>query len=121
MADINSVELFGRLGSDAEIRTTQSGRDVASFSLATDTGWYDKDKGEWHKNLHWHKIVTFQPGLISVLRDKGKKGVRVIVDGELSYRTWRKDGEATDRTEAEIIVGNDGGINFIDREKADTA
>ena len=115
MADINQVELLGRLGSDAEIRSTQSGRDVASFSIATDTGWYDKDKGEWHK------IVTFQPGLIGVLRDKGKKGVRVIVTGELTYRAWRKDGEATDRSDAEIIVGNDGGINFIDRDKADSA
>jgi len=121
MVDINRVELFGRLGSDAEIRTTQSGRDVASFSLATDTGWPDKDKGEWRKNLHWHKIITFQLGLVGVLRDKGKKGVRVIVNGELSYRAWRKDGEATDRIEAEIIVGNDGGINFIDRDKADSA
>ena len=121
MADINQVELLGRLGNDAEVRTTQSGRDVASFSIATDTGWYDKDKGEWRKNLHWHKIVTFQPGLIGVLRDKGKKGVRVIVTGELTYRAWRKDGETTDRSEAEIIVGNDGGINFIDRDKADPA
>ena len=119
MADINRIELLGRIGSDAEIRTTQSGKDVASFSLATDTGWYDKDKAEWRKNLHWHKIVTFQPGLVGILREKGKKGVRLIVTGELQHRSWRKDGEATDRSESEIIVGSDGSLNFIDREKAD--
>ena len=118
MADINDVRLLGRIGADAEIRSTQSGKDVATFSVATDTGWYDKDKGEWHENTQWHRVVTFQPGLISVLKEKAKKGVRVIVDGELSYRSWRKDGESTDRQQAEIVIGSDGKVNFIDRDKA---
>jgi single-strand DNA-binding protein len=119
MSDINRIELFGRLGGEPEFRTTQSGREVAGFSLATDTGWYDNEKGEWQKNLHWHKIVTFQPGLIATLRDRGRKGIRVIVTGELAYRTWRKDGEQTDRTESEVIVNPAGGINFVDRENSD--
>lgn len=117
MADINRVELFGRFGNDAEFRTTRSGREIASFSLATDTGHFDKDKGGWQENLQWHKIVTFQKGLIAVLKDRGKKGVRVIVSGELTYLTWRKDGEATDRRETEIVVGMDGGLNFVDRDR----
>jgi len=119
MADINRVELFGRLGNDAEIRKTQSGREVATFSFATDTGWYDKEKGEWQKNLNWHKVVTYQPGLIGVLKDRGKKGVRAIVDGELSHRTWRKEGEETDRTESEVLINVDGRINFVDRERVE--
>lgn len=117
MADINRVELFGRFGNDAEIRTTQSGREVATFSIATDTGWYDKEKGEWQKNLNWHKVVTFQPGLIGILKERGRKGTRVIVIGEIAYRTWRKDGEQSDRTESEILISVDESVNFIDREK----
>jgi single-strand DNA-binding protein len=118
MGDINQIQILGRLGGDAEFRFTQSGKEVATFTVATDTGWHDKEKGEWHENTQWHRVVTFQPGLIGVLKDKAKKGVRVIVNGEMSYRTWRKDGEAADRQLAELIVGNDGKINFIDRDKA---
>jgi single-strand DNA-binding protein len=119
MGDINQVQIFGRIGADPEIRTTQSSREVASFSVATDTGWYDKEKGAWHENTQWHRVVTFQPGLIGVLKDKVKKGVRVIVTGEMNYRNWRKDGETSDRQQAEIVVGSDGKINFIDRETGD--
>jgi single-stranded DNA-binding protein len=42
----------------------------------------------------------------------------VIVTGEMNYRNWRKDGETSDRQQAEIVVGSDGKINFIDRETA---
>jgi single-strand DNA-binding protein len=67
------------------------------------------------KNLNWHRIVTFQPGLIDRLRERGKKGVRVTVEGEIQYRSYRKDGEQTDRREAEI--GNGGVLNFIDSDR----
>jgi len=73
MGDINQVQIFGRIGADPEIRTTQSSREVASFSVATDTGWYDKEKGTWHENTQRHRVVTFQQGLIGVLKDKVKK------------------------------------------------
>jgi len=110
---------MGRLGSDVEIRTTQKGREVASFRIAVDTGYYDKDAGEWKPKAEWHKIVTFQEGLISALKSRGKKGVRVLVTGELTYNEWQKEGETSKRKEAEILVGNSGSINFIDRDKAD--
>jgi single-strand DNA-binding protein len=119
MADVNRVDLLGRLGNDVEIRTTQKGREIATFSIAVDTGYYDKDAEKWKENLHWHKIVTFQEGLISVLRLRGKKGVRVLVTGELTYNEWQKEGETSKRKDAEILVGNSGSINFLDREKTD--
>ncbi len=55
MADINRVELMGRLGNDAEVRTTQKGDDLATFSMAVDTGYYDKDAGEWKPRSSWHR------------------------------------------------------------------
>lgn len=119
MADISKVQLLGRFGEDAEFRSTQGGRDVASFNLATDTDWFDKDTGEWRKNVNWHRVFTFQPGLVERLRERGKKGVRVIVEGEMQYRSYRKDGEQSDRREAEVEIANGGVLNFIDGEKAD--
>jgi hypothetical protein len=44
MTDINRVELFGCFGADVEIRHRQSGREIAVFSLATDTGYFDKER-----------------------------------------------------------------------------
>lgn len=119
MADINTTQLLGRFGADPEFRSTQSGKDIAIFSLATDTGWFDKDADEWRKNLNWHRVVVFPAGLVDRIRQRGKKGVRVIVDGEISYHIYRKDGEQSDRREAEIHVKGDGGLNFIDNEKGD--
>jgi single-strand DNA-binding protein len=117
MAGISKIKLLGRLGADAQIRTTQGGRKLATFSLATNTGWFDKDANEWRKNLNWHRFATFQPGLIDRLRERGKKGVRVFVEGEIQYRSYRKDGEQTDRREAEAEIGNGGVRNFIDSDR----
>jgi single stranded DNA-binding protein len=64
MADISSTQLLGRIGGEPEFRTTQGGKDLAIFSLATDTGWFDRDSGEWRKNLNWHRIVVYPPGLV---------------------------------------------------------
>ena len=46
MAGINKVILIGRLGSDPEVRYTQDGSAVASFSIATSDEWKDKETGE---------------------------------------------------------------------------
>jgi single-strand DNA-binding protein len=50
---VNKVILIGRLGKDPELRSTQSGKQVCKFSLATDSGFGDQRKTEWHN------VVTF--------------------------------------------------------------
>ena len=55
--------------------------------------------------------------MISRLRERGKKGVRVIVDGELQYRGYRKEGEGSDRHVTEVLVNRDGGLNFVDSDR----
>jgi single-strand DNA-binding protein len=119
MADFNQVTLIGRLGKDAEIRTLPGGGEVASFSVATDTGYKDKQSGEWKKNTHWHQIVTFQEGIIKMLKSRGKKGARVFLQGQLENRSWRKDGETTDRIQAEIKIGPQDTFTFLDADKAE--
>jgi|SRR6516165_5452287 single-strand DNA-binding protein len=117
MADFNQVTLLGRLGKDAEIRTLPGGTDVASFSVATDTGYKDKATGEWKKNTHFHQIVTFQEGIIKMLKSRGKKGARVMLQGQLEYRSWRKDGETSDRIQPEIKIGPQDSFTFLDADK----
>jgi single-strand DNA-binding protein len=82
--------LIGRLGQDVEIRTTQSGSQVATVHLATSGSRMDKDSGEWKEDVQWHTIVTFQQTLVKSLGDRAKKGARALIEGTLKYRRWRK-------------------------------
>ena len=55
---LNKVTLIGNVGKDPEIRSTQDGREVASFSLATSESWKDKS-GERKERTEWHRVVIF--------------------------------------------------------------
>ena len=52
----------------------------------------------------WHRIVTFQDGLVEMLEKHAKKGRLVYVSGKLQTRKWRKDGEDSDRFSTEILL-----------------
>ena len=108
---VNKVFLNGRLGNDAEIRTIQSGR-VASITVATDEGWKDRESGAWNERTEWHRVVSFQPGLVDLLEKHGKKGRLVNVVGKLASRKYRRDGEDVDRSVTEIVVDLRGEIDF---------
>jgi len=54
---INKVILIGNLGADPEIRHTQSGAPVASFTLATTEKWKGQD-GQMQESTEWHKICN---------------------------------------------------------------
>ena len=91
---MNKVILYGNLGGDVELRTTGSGKAVANFTLATSNG---KDR-----DPDWHKIVVWEQGA-EIANDRGYTGVRALVEGRLTYRTWEdKDGQK--RTVAEVIA-----------------
>ena len=51
---INKIILIGNLGKDPEIRQTNEGKTVASFSLATSESWKDKNTGEKQTKSEWH-------------------------------------------------------------------
>lgn len=103
--------IVGHLGDDAEIRNTSNGR-VASFSVADNESWTDS-KGERQERTHWHDVVTFQAGLIDMLERHAKKGRLVYVRGSVNYRKWRKEGETSDRTNAQTQIGPGDEIRFL--------
>mgnify|MGYP002065094524 CR=1 FL=1 len=55
---VNKVILIGNLGGDPELRQTPSGTSVATFTLATNETWTDKD-GQKQERTEWHRIVAF--------------------------------------------------------------
>ena len=93
MFGLNNAQLIGRLGADATISHLTNGGRVANVSIATDESYLDKNSGDKVDRTEWHRIVTFQDGLVEMLEKHAKKGRLVYVSGKLQTRKWRKDGE----------------------------
>ena len=110
---LNKVALIGRIGQDVTVNHLASGGRVANFSIATDES-YIRD-GERVDRTEWHRVVTFQDGLITMLEKHARKGRLVYVDGKLQTRRWRKDGEDADRHSTEIMLVPGSRIQFLDR------
>lgn len=102
---LNKVTLIGNLGKDPEIRATQDGREIASFSLATSESWKDKNTGERKERAEWHKVVVFSQGLVNVIKNYVKKGSKLYIEGQLQTRKWT-DKEGIERYVTEVVMQN---------------
>ena len=100
---VNKVILLGNVGKDPEIRATQSGSKLASFSIATSKRWKDKQTQEYKDKTEWHKIVIFGEGLTSIVEKYVKKGSKIYVEGELQTRKWQ-DQDGNDRYTTEVVL-----------------
>jgi len=82
----NRVQLIGNLGQDPEIKTLDSGKKVAKFTLATNDAYKNSD-GQKIEETMWHNIVAWN-GLADRASNYLKKGNEVVVNGRLVYRTY---------------------------------
>ena len=112
---LNKVQIIGRLGADVTVNALQSGGRVANMSVATDESYMDRQAGSRVDRTEWHRIVTFQDGLIEMLERHARKGRLVYVEGKLQTRRWKKEGEETERTATEILLVPGSRIQFLDR------
>ena len=99
---LNRVIIMGRLGRDPELRYTQAGRPVASFSLAVDRDFKDKTTGE--KSTDFIDIVAWRQTAEFVSRFF-TKGRMAVVEGRLQLRDWT-DRDGNKRRTAEVIADN---------------
>ncbi len=114
MFGLNRAEVIGRLGADVTINHLTTGGRVANMSIATDESYVDRD-GQKVDKTEWHRVVTFQPGLVDMLEKHARKGRLVYVSGKLQTRRWRKDGEDADRFSTEVLLAPGGRIQFLER------
>jgi single-strand DNA-binding protein len=82
----NSVKLIGHLGKDPEVKTFESGKKMASFSIAT-TDSYKNQKGEKAQDTQWHNVVIWGK-LADVAGQYLKKGNEVAIEGKLVHRAY---------------------------------
>ena len=117
----NHAELVGRLGADVTVNHLASGGRVANLSIATDESFFSKQSGEKVDRVEWHRVVTFQDGLIDMLMKHARKGRLIHVEGKMQTRRWRRDGEDSDRFSTEILVVPGHRIQFYDRPNGNGA
>ena len=100
---VNKVILVGNLGKDPEVRTSQSGMKIVSFSLATSDTWNDRQSGERRERTEWHRVVIFNDRLADVAERFLRKGRKVYLEGALQTRKWT-DQSGQERYTTEVIV-----------------
>ncbi|MBI4946356.1 MAG: single-stranded DNA-binding protein [Bacteroidetes bacterium] len=103
MGGVNKVILLGHVGKDPDIRHLEGGVTVASFSLATNESFRDKNSGEKREQTEWHNIVAWRNLAESVEKSELKKGDRVYLEGKIRTRQWQ-DKEGNKRLTVEIVA-----------------
>lgn len=118
----NRVTLIGNLGQDPETKTTETGKKVTHFTLATDDGYKNSD-GQKVNETTWHNIVAWN-GLADIAGKYLKKGRQVAVEGRIVYRTY-EDKKGATKNITEIVLndlillrsGKDQGKNQTDKDE----
>ena len=99
---LNHIVIMGRLARDPELRHTQNGTPVASFRLAVDRDFKDKNTGE--RATDWIDVVAWR-GTGEFVSRYFSKGRMAVVEGRLQMREWTdKDGNR--RVTAEVVADN---------------
>ena len=82
--DLNKVILIGNIGRDPDLRQTEKGNAISTFSLATNSTWVDREgvrseKTEWHNIVAWNRLAEICHQII-------QKGDQIYIEGRLRTR-----------------------------------
>ena len=90
MTNLNRITLLGHLGREPKSATTQAGKPVTRFSVATNKRYQDQD-AETRQFTEWHNCVVFGPA--AVYASKLTSGAFVFIEGEMTYREYQREVE----------------------------
>jgi single-strand DNA-binding protein len=98
---VNKVILVGRLGKDPELRYTPAGTAVATFTMATDERYKDKEgnpqtKTEWHNVISWRQLAEICGKFLH-------KGKQIYIEGKIQTRSY-DDRDGNKRYITEIVA-----------------
>jgi len=109
---INRAIPLGNVGRDPEMRSTQAGDKVASFSLATSKSYRDKATGERKEIVEWHNIVVFNQAIAGTVEQYVKKGTRLLIEGSIKTRKYT-DRDGNERRATDIVIDRfDGSLSL---------
>lgn len=93
--NVNKVTLVGRVGQSPTVRETAKGK-VCTLTLATNSGYGDKETTDWHK-------ITFFDKIARTVEEYVGKGQELYVEGRIKYSKWT-DKEGIEKWSTEIIA-----------------
>lgn len=102
----NSVFLVGNITRDPELRYTPSGQANASFGLAVNRRWQNRQTQEWEEATSFFDIVCWRE-MAEHASESLSRGSRVMVSGRLEQRSWEtQDGDK--RSKVEVVADEVG-------------
>ncbi len=100
---LNKVQIIGNLTAEAEIRETPNGQKVATFSVATNRKWKDKND-VLQEEVEYHNCVAWR-GLADIIEQYTSKWKKVYIEGYLKTRSW-DDAAWVKKYKTEIVADN---------------
>jgi single-strand DNA-binding protein len=102
MSNGNSITLVGNITRDPELRFTPSGQPTATFGLAVNRRWQNRQTQEWEEATSFFDVVCWRE-LAENSSESLHRGARVIVTGRLEQRSWQTQ-EGEKRSKVEIVA-----------------
>jgi len=100
--NMNNVSVVGNATRDPELRFTPSGQAIATFGIAVNRSWRNKQTNEWHEAVSFFDVTCWAQ-MAENVAESVTKGTRVLVTGRLEQRSWEtNDGEK--RSKVEIVA-----------------
>ena len=98
----NSVTLVGNVTRDPELRFTPTGQATATFGLAVNRRWQNRQTQEWEEATSFFDVVCWRE-MAENVSESLTRGARVIVSGRLEQRSWETD-QGEKRSRIEVIA-----------------
>ena len=106
MSNGNTVTLVGNVTRDPELRFTNTGQATATFGLAVNRMWNDRQTNERRESTSFFDIVCWRE-MAENVSESLQKGARVLVTGRLEQRSWETP-EGDRRSKIEVIADEVG-------------
>jgi single-strand DNA-binding protein len=99
MSNGNHISITGNLTKDPELRFTPTGQANATFGVAVNRRWQNRQTNEWEEAVSFFNVICWGPMAENIAQSL-TRGTRVVVSGRLDQRTWEnQEGEKQSRIE----------------------
>jgi single-strand DNA-binding protein len=102
----NTVTLVGNVTRDPELRYTPSGQAVATFGLAVNRRWQNRQTNDWEEQTSFFDVKCWAQ-MAENVGESVQKGSRVVVSGRLEQRSWESDN-GDKRSKVEVVADEIG-------------
>ncbi|PZS23248.1 MAG: single-stranded DNA-binding protein [Acidimicrobiales bacterium] len=106
MSNGNTITLVGNITRDPELRFTPTGQPIATFGLAVNRRWQNRQTQEWEENTSFFDVVCWRE-MAENACESLSKGSRVMVTGRLDQRSWENQ-EGERRSKVEVVADEIG-------------